>query len=415
MYVCVFGQKARSAGTRFSPRHQGLYLPTSKNWWFFVRVASPSCQLPARADEWVFLLIAIESFLLLPVPLLGHTIIFYTCVCPLPPSQLLGVFSPSVWSTVQTKFHLCVLIRCYSHWEFSLLSDPPLGYISLVQPHLRLQPFGISSSSACSSIGLYKSHPCEFSVGTSRHHVPPATMRRHCIGLAVKRLFTGRERLTLCSPFRSAACSLLTSGEGWKQKMTSNQTPTNALCTSTAVWQAASSLFGPVKGIQLGVEKRTAVETVESRSFRSNAQMDQQLSLPQNGQSEAWWIAQQRDQAKWGSPTRKCPLAICIPSVSKWHCQHPPTYSHKLHADDLAAWTSVEHTSTATHVVQESINRVSSWADEWCMEINCSKTQATLFSLFTVKEKVMLKLEDMPVPQVDDPIFLGVILDTRFT
>ena len=34
-------------------------------------------------------------------------------------------------------------------------------------------------------------------------------------------------------------------------------------------------------------KKRTAVETVESRSFRSNVQMDQQLSLRQSGQSEA--------------------------------------------------------------------------------------------------------------------------------
>ena len=93
----------------------------------------------------------------------------------------------------------------------------------------------------------------------------------------------------------------------------------------------------------------------------------------------------------------------------------PPRVTNSLHADDLAAWTSAEHTSTATHVMQETINRVSSWADEWCMEINCSKTQATLFSLSTVKEKVMLKLEDMPVPQVDNPTFLGVTLDTRLT
>ena len=46
---------------------------------------------------------------------------------------------------------------------------------------------------------------------------------------------------------------------------------------------------------------------------------------------------------------------------------------------------------------------MSPWADDWYMEINYSKTQATLFSLSTVKEKVMLKLEDMPVPQVDNP------------
>ena len=49
------------------------------------------------------------------------------------------------------------------------------------------------------------------------------------------------------------------------------------------------------------------------------------------------------------------------------------------------------------------------------MEINCSKAHATLFSLCTVKEKVMLKLKDMPVPQLDNPTFQGVTPDTRLT
>ena len=51
----------------------------------------------------------------------------------------------------------------------------------------------------------------------------------------------------------------------------------------------------------------------------------------------------------------------------------PPRVTNSLHADDLAAWTSAEHTSTATHVMQETINRVSSWAEERCTEIDCSK------------------------------------------
>ena len=93
----------------------------------------------------------------------------------------------------------------------------------------------------------------------------------------------------------------------------------------------------------------------------------------------------------------------------------PPRVTNSLHAGDLAAWTAAEHTSTATHAMQETINRVSSCEVEWCMEINCSKAQATLFSLSTVKEKVMPKLEDMPVPQADNPTFLGVTLDTCLT
>ena len=49
------------------------------------------------------------------------------------------------------------------------------------------------------------------------------------------------------------------------------------------------------------------------------------------------------------------------------------------------------------------------------MEINCSKTQATLFSLSAVKERVTLKMESMSVPQVDNPAFLVVKVDPRLT
>ena len=97
-----------------------------------------------------------------------------------------------------TKYNLCDLIRCHSHWEFSPLPPHPLlGHVSLVQPLPLSQPLGVSSSSACSTVGLHKSRPCRFSVGASRHPVTPAATRRHCIGLAVERLLTGRERLTL--------------------------------------------------------------------------------------------------------------------------------------------------------------------------------------------------------------------------
>ena len=51
----------------------------------------------------------------------------------------------------------------------------------------------------------------------------------------------------------------------------------------------------------------------------------------------------------------------------------PPRVTNFLHADDLTAWTSAEHTSTATHVMQETINRVSSLVDEWCMESTAAK------------------------------------------
>ena len=43
------------------------------------------------------------------------------------------------------------------------------------------------------------------------------------------------------------------------------------------------------------------------------------------------------------------------------------------------------------------------------------KTQATVFSLSTSKEKVTIKLGDKTLPQVETPTFLGVKLDTRLS
>ena len=96
---------------------------------------------------------------------------------------------------------------------------------------------------------------------------------------------------------------------------------------------------------------------------------------------------------------------LCVNDIADTF-QHRVTNS--LHADNLVAWTSAEHTSTATHT---------EWAPgqmSGAMKINWSKTQATLFSFSTVKEKVILLLENMPVPQVDNSTFLGV-LRTRFS
>ena len=43
------------------------------------------------------------------------------------------------------------------------------------------------------------------------------------------------------------------------------------------------------------------------------------------------------------------------------------------------------------------------------------KTQATVFSLSTSKEKVAIKLGDKTLPQVETSTFLGVKLDTRLS
>ena len=89
--------------------------------------------------------------------------------------------------------------------------------------------------------------------------------------------------------------------------------------------------------------------------------------------------------------------------------------SNSLHADDLAVWTASEHSSTANYRLQEVVNNISSWTDDWGLTLNPNKTQATLFSLSTANETVKLKLREQPLPQTDTPTFLGIKLDTRLT
>jgi ribonuclease HI len=89
--------------------------------------------------------------------------------------------------------------------------------------------------------------------------------------------------------------------------------------------------------------------------------------------------------------------------------------SRALHADDLAIWTKGEHVTTATCRMQEALNKVDAWAQEWMVTINRTKTEATCFSLSTKKEQFSLKINGEDVPQQDTTKYLGVTLDKRLT
>ena len=86
-----------------------------------------------------------------------------------------------------------------------------------------------------------------------------------------------------------------------------------------------------------------------------------------------------------------------------------------LHADDLAVRSAYEYTTSSAYRIQEAVNKVEQWTNDWGLQISEVKTQATVFSLSTSKEKVTIKLGDKTLPQVEAPIFLGVKLDTRLS
>ena len=91
----------------------------------------------------------------------------------------------------------------------------------------------------------------------------------------------------------------------------------------------------------------------------------------------------------------------------------PRHVSNILHADYLAVWSASEYTTSFAYRIQETVNKVEQWTNDWGLQISEVKTQATVFSLSTSKEKVAIKLGDKTLPQVETPTFLGVSLDTR--
>ena len=90
-------------------------------------------------------------------------------------------------------------------------------------------------------------------------------------------------------------------------------------------------------------------------------------------------------------------------------------YIHRaLHADDLAIWTEADTTGAARTRIQEAVDQVATWARDWGVQINRTKTVTTLFSLCQVS-KYTITLDGEPLPQEDTPTYLGVKFDKRLT
>ena len=70
----------------------------------------------------------------------------------------------------------------------------------------------------------------------------------------------------------------------------------------------------------------------------------------------------------------------------------PRHVSNTLHADDLSVWSASEYTILSADRIQEAVNKVDQWTNDLGLQISEVKTQATVFSLSTSKEKVAIKL-----------------------
>jgi ribonuclease HI len=86
-----------------------------------------------------------------------------------------------------------------------------------------------------------------------------------------------------------------------------------------------------------------------------------------------------------------------------------------LYADDLVLWCTEEYTTTATYRMQLALDRITAWANRWCITINKEKSSAMLFSLSTKTKVGNLTLGGTPLEYEDQQTYLGVTYDRRLT
>ena len=86
-----------------------------------------------------------------------------------------------------------------------------------------------------------------------------------------------------------------------------------------------------------------------------------------------------------------------------------------LYADDMAMWTTEEHIGTAQIRLQEALDNITKWTEDWMMKMNPDKTTYTTFTLSTKKQPIRLYIEGNQLKENETPTYLGVTFDKRLT
>ena len=95
--------------------------------------------------------------------------------------------------------------------------------------------------------------------------------------------------------------------------------------------------------------------------------------------------------------------------------QLPDAVKCAMYADDLVLWCKEEHATTAQLRLQEAVNILSNWTQDWCVKINKTKSFTTLFTLSTIAKSVKIMLEDVKLKHTDSTTYLGVTFDRKQT
>ena len=88
-----------------------------------------------------------------------------------------------------------------------------------------------------------------------------------------------------------------------------------------------------------------------------------------------------------------------------------------LYADDLAMWTTSKYTIMNRRNVNQSLESLGKYCDEWKLQINTDKTVYTVFSLSPVEAKKdhSVMIQGKQLKKEENPTYLGITLDPRLT
>ena len=86
-----------------------------------------------------------------------------------------------------------------------------------------------------------------------------------------------------------------------------------------------------------------------------------------------------------------------------------------LYADDLVLWCKEEHASTANYRIQQAIDQLTAWTEDWCVTVNKDKSSTTLFTLSPKKQVSPIKIGTHTLKEEYEATYSGVTFDKRLT
>ena len=86
-----------------------------------------------------------------------------------------------------------------------------------------------------------------------------------------------------------------------------------------------------------------------------------------------------------------------------------------MYVDDLVPWSTEEYATTAKVRLQEATSILSSWAQDWCVKFNKTKSFTTLFTLSTTSKPLKIMSDDTELQHTHSATYLGITFDKRQT